>query len=79
MINNLVKVENSPHLVRDVASGAIINRDYASFQEYERKRKLAANQKQEINTMKSDIVDIKTDIQELKGLMCQLLEKVTSI
>lgn len=70
----LVKVKDST-FVRDIQSGALINQDYSSRDEYYAKVKMITNQKQELNTIRSEIDDIKNDISEIKQLMFALLNK----
>ena len=61
-------------LVRDTENMALINKDINGLQEYHTKRKMAANQKEEINTIKSEINNIKNDMSEIKQLLFKLLE-----
>lgn len=70
----LVKVKDST-FVRDIQSGALINQDYSSRDEYYAKVKMITNQKQELNTVRSEIDAIKNDISEIKQLMFALLNK----
>ena len=70
----LVKVNDST-FVRDIQSGALINQDYSSRDEYYAKVKMISNQKQELNTVRSEIDVIKNDISEIKQLMFALLNK----
>jgi len=70
----LVKVNDSP-FVRDTNSMAIMNTDEQAKNEYYSKVRLLATQKEEINKVKSEIVDIKDDLKELKSMMLQLLSK----
>lgn len=70
----LVKVNDST-FVRDIQSGALINQDYSSRDEYYAKVKMITNQKQELNTVRSEIDNIKNDISEIKQLMFALLNK----
>lgn len=70
----LVKVNDST-FVRDIQSGALINQDYSSRDEYYAKVKMITNQKQELNTVRSEIDAIKNDISEIKQLMFALLNK----
>jgi hypothetical protein len=62
-------------LYRDTASMALVNRDSSGLQEYQNKRHFLATQKQEINNMKNDMIEVKKDISEIKQLMLQLIGK----
>ena len=63
-------------MVRDTESMALINRDINGLQEYQLKRKQAEGQRTEINTIKSEIKDIRGELGEIKSLMAQLLDKI---
>ena len=71
----LVQVTGSK-MVRDTESMALINRDINGLQEYQLKRKQAEGQRTEINTIKSEIKDIRGELGEIKTLMAQLLDKI---
>lgn len=70
----LVKVTDST-FVRDIQSGALINQDYSSRDEYYAKVRLITNQKEELNTVRSEIDNIKNDVSEIKQLLFALLNK----
>ena len=63
-------------MVRDTESMALINKDINGLQEYQLKRKQAEGQRTEINTIKSEIKDIRGELGEIKTLMAQLLDKI---
>jgi hypothetical protein len=63
------------NFVRDTNSMALINTDDASKNEYYVKARMLKTQKDEINIVKSEIASIKEDMNEIKSLMVQLLEK----
>ena len=63
-------------MVRDTESMALINNDINGLQEYQLKRKQAEGQRTEINTIKSEIKDIRGELGEIKTLMAQLLDKI---
>jgi hypothetical protein len=62
-------------LVRDTKSMGLINCDLNGLQEYENKRSAAIAQRNQINTLKSEIENIKGDVAEIKQLMLKLLDK----
>ena len=63
-------------MVRDTESMALINKDINGLQEYQLKRRQAEGQRTEINTIKSEIKDIRGELGEIKTLMAQLLDKI---
>lgn len=73
-MGQLVQIPGT-NLVRDTESRALINRDIVGLQEYQVKRNLVANQKQEINSVKNEIKDIRDEMGEIKSLLLQLLGK----
>ena len=72
----LLKVKGTK-LVRDTRSGAIINQDKTGLEEYLAKRRGMQAQKDEINKIKSDILDMKNDMTDIKDLLKKLLGKVS--
>ena len=71
---SLVQIPETTY-VRDTASMALINQDKNGLEAYIKQRNVLLAQKQEINTLKSDIDNIRNDMQEIKVLMMQLLNK----
>ena len=72
---SLVQVKEDKHLVRDMESGALINRDRNGLQDYLNKRQVFLSQKEELNKVKSELDSIKVDMREIKQLMYKLLDK----
>lgn len=64
-----VKVEGHSNLFRDEQSGAIINNDKSSFELYKKRKELMLMQKEQINTLR-------TEVSEMKSLMQTLVEKI---
>ena len=70
----LVKVTGT-NLVRDTNSMALINTDNESKNEYYNKLRMMKIQKEEINSVKTEIETIKQDMADIKSMMVKLLEK----
>jgi hypothetical protein len=68
----MIRVEGHPNLYRDEASGAIINYDSVAYNQYVNSLHSRDLQKKEIDNMKNDI-------NEIKSLLKQLLEKNGSV
>jgi hypothetical protein len=62
-------------LVRDTESMGLINKDQNGLNDYLRKRNFAAAQRDEINNLKQDVKAIKDDMQDIKQLLMQLMDK----
>ena len=70
----LVKVTGT-NLVRDTTSMALINTDSESKNEYYNKLRMMKIQREEINSVKTEIETIKQDMADIKSMMVKLLEK----
>jgi hypothetical protein len=72
-----VKV-NGTNFVRDTDTMALINKDVNGLQEYNMKRKMAQVQREEINNVKSQVAEIREDMNEVKALLLKLIGKDTN-
>lgn len=79
-----LQVQGYSNLVKDSASGGVVNSDPQAFIEYQKKRKAAleklnANKALEnrVSDMESDINNIKSDVKDMKNMLNQLLLKLT--
>jgi hypothetical protein len=61
----MIKVEGHNNLFRDEESGAIMNLDAAGYQEYIKKRNLKNKEREEIKNIKTEIDEIKSMLQQL--------------
>lgn len=66
------KVKESPELIRDMESKAVLNTNISALQAYKKKRE----KQQEIQSAVEDINTMKQDINELKSLMQRILDKI---
>lgn len=73
-MTTIVKVTGTT-FVRDLNSGALVNKDTSGLQAYQEKRKLAESQRTEINKVQSEIRSMKDDMASIKELLNKLLEK----
>ena len=64
----MIRVEGHKNLYRDEKSGAIINTDSHGYSQYKKSRNIKLNQKEEIDSMKKDI-------EEIKNLLRLIAEK----
>jgi hypothetical protein len=63
------KVEGHPNLIRDMSSNAIINTDTFAFNQYNLNKQKKEIEKQKINKIESDLIELKTSIEEIKSLL----------
>ena len=64
----MIRVEGHKNLYRDENSGAIINTDSHGYSQYKKSRNIKLTQKDEIDSMKKDI-------EEIKNLLRLIVEK----
>ena len=64
----MIRVEGQKNLFRDEKSGAIINTDSHGFSQYKKSKNIKLTQKEEIDSMKKDI-------EEIKNLLKVIAEK----
>ena len=63
-----VRIKDKPNLVRDMNTGAILNTNIAAFNIHKKEKELKEQTKlntKEINSMKSDILEIKNMLKEI--------------
>jgi wobble nucleotide-excising tRNase len=72
-MNHFLKVQGHASLVRDTATGAILNNNRTEYEEYlDRKRKAEAREA-EISQHTEDINNIKNELSDIKQLLLQLV------
>ena len=67
----LVKVPGTT-FIRDTQTMALINVDNVGLEDYNFKKQLMGNQKEEINNIKNEINEVKDDIKVIKEMLLQL-------
>lgn len=67
-----IRVKDNDHLLRDRTTNAIINSDYESYKNYENEYRKKYFEKKRMEQMESDIVNIKSDLDEIKTLLRNL-------
>jgi len=63
-----VKIKDNEDLIRDVETRAVLNSDMSSLEKYRARR----NKEREMN---DDVQNLKQDVNEIKSMLKQLLEK----
>ena len=72
-MSDFLKVEGHASLVRDPTTGAIINNNRTEYEVYLATRSKTEAREAEISQHTEDINNIKNELQEIKGLLLQLL------
>jgi hypothetical protein len=62
---DLIPVEGEPNLFRDRNTGAIINMDTSGYAQYKRMKQRRQTEREELDTLKKDIEEIKSLLEEL--------------
>ena len=62
---DLIQVENEQNLFRDRETGAILNTDSAGYAQYMRMKKRSQTEREELDTIKDDIEEIKSLLREI--------------
>ena len=70
-----LKVEGHKDLVRDVNSGAIINRNRSAYEMAKKRAAEAQKQRDEIRSATREINTLKCEIHEIKDMLTVLLER----
>lgn len=68
----MIPVKGYPHLYRDENSGAIVNFDSVSYNNYIENRNTKETQRL---TQKAEIEKLKNDVNEIKSLLLELINE----
>lgn len=69
-------VKDSPEFVRDSYNKALLNRDNSGLREYKQAKKIRLEQKNNILKVQDDINTLKNEIQDIKKMFGQILNKL---
>jgi len=68
-----IKVKGYDYLVRDPRTNAIINTNKLEYNQYITQRNSKEEEQQKIQTLESDVANIKNDLDEIKSLLRSLV------
>jgi hypothetical protein len=74
--DRFLRVIDKPGLRRDVQTGAIINTQGSDHDKYIQQRKVLMQQKQRTDQLENKVIGIENDINDIKQLLKQVLEKL---
>ena len=74
-MTNYIEVENNKNLVREISSHAIINRNRGAYDLAKKRAVDAQRQRDEIRNTTREINTLKSEIHEIKNLLMKLVEK----
>ena len=69
-----LKVEGHNNLVRDPNTNSIINTNMSEYQQYVARRNIKGEENQKLESLESDVTNIKNDLDEIKTLLRSLID-----
>ncbi len=70
-----IKVETDKSLVRDLNSNAIINQNQSEFDKFLELSRKKHEEKKKFDNMRSDLDSLKQDMNEIKTLLRNIMDK----
>ena len=70
-----LKVESDKSLVRDMDSNAIINKNKSEFDKFMELSRKKHEEKKKFDNMRSDLDSLKQDMNEIKTLLRNIMDK----
>ena len=74
----LITVEGKSGFYRDPESTAVINCDKKAYSDYMKRKKIAKIKNSELNQMKEDLDNVKSELGDIKGLLSTLVQKLNN-
>ena len=74
-MKNYLKVESEDSLVRDVDSNAIVNQNQSEFDKFLELSQRKYQEKKKFDDMRSDLDSLKEDMDEIKTLLRNIMDK----
>lgn len=74
-MNNYLKVDSDTSLVRDVRSNAIVNQNQTEFDKFMKLSESKYKEKMEMKKLKDDVNTMKSDLEEIKELLQSIVKK----
>mgnify|MGYP005988839737 CR=1 FL=1 len=74
-MNNHVKIEGHPNLLRDKHSKGVINTNTVEYQKYMTVQLAKKSEKMKIQNMCDEINTLKDEMRDIKRMLMQVLEK----
>ena len=74
-MNKHIKVKSDVSLVRDVDSNAIISRNQSEFDKFIKLSEKKYAEKKKFDNMRSDLNSLKQDMNEIKTLLRNIMDK----
>lgn len=75
-MKNSLPVEGHSNLQRDKISGAIVNNSPTDYDTFMKQHEIKRKNKLKVESMQDDIINIKSEMDEIKKLLMNILEKI---
>jgi HAMP domain-containing protein len=62
-------------LIRDLNTMAVLSSNKNELEQYKLRKKIFAEQKNEINNIKQEVNQIRTDISDIKEMLSQIIQR----
>jgi len=69
-----LKVEGHSSFLRDPHTNSIINTNMSEYQQYVSRRNMKNEEDQKLESLESDVTNIKNDLDEIKSLLRSLID-----
>ncbi len=73
MEKEYIKVSGHSDLFRDPETNSIVNKNQSEYNEYIMRKNYKSEENQKVQTIEDEVVSIKSDINEIKSLLKELL------
>lgn len=70
-----IRVKGSDNLIRDPKTNSIINTNMSEYNEYISRRDSKLKENQKVQNLKSDVANMKEDLDEIKFLLKRLINE----
>ena len=77
-MSNYTPVEGQKGLYRDNNTAAIVNKDKNGYKSYIARKKAMENKNIELNQMKEDLDNVKSELGDIKGLLSTIVQKLNN-
>ena len=74
-MDKYLKVDSDVSLVRDTLSNAIVNQNKSEFDKFLRVSQKKYEEKRKFDSMRDDLNSLKTDMEEIKTLLKNIMDK----
>lgn len=71
----MYKIEGNADLARDPQTNSIINVNTLEYEQYIKRREVKSESQQKVDNIETEVANIKNDVDEIKFLLKELLNK----